>query len=93
MSWLLFRHHVMWGHPHLVPLCKVTPPPPLRGWLFLISYLVRLALQRSMRGDCGLWSLLPPGVGAWPAWGSALLGEDPMLTGWENWEDTDRWGE
>lgn len=58
-----------------------------------VSYLLRLALQRSMRGDCGLGSLLPPGAEAGKVRGSPLLGEDPTLREWEHREDTDRWGE
>lgn len=59
----------------------------------VVSYLVRLALQRSIRGDCGLWSLLLPGAEAGAVRAGALLGEDPTLREWEHWEDTDRWGE
>ena len=59
----------------------------------VLSYLVRLALQRSIRGDSGLWSLLPPGAEAGAARVGALLGDDPTLREWEYWEDTDRWGE
>lgn len=59
----------------------------------MLSYLVCLALQRSIRGDSGLWSLLPPGAEARAARVGALLGDDPTLREWEYWEDTDRWGE
>lgn len=59
----------------------------------VVSYLVRLILQRSIRGDCGRWSLLLPGEEAGAACGGVLLGEDSTLREWEHWEDPDRWGE
>lgn len=57
------------------------------------SYLVRLALQRSLRGDCGLWFLLQPGEEVGVTRGGALLGEHPTLRDLDHWEATERWGE
>lgn len=50
----------------------------------IIAHLVRLEVQRLIRGDSGLWSLFPQGAETRGARGGALLGDDPTLREWEN---------